>query len=473
MTTYEFTILIEDRRVTGQYGVCGEQLQQAGSAELNLDPLALETVGLMNRWLSFWDLIDRSEIRLKETLLQGDTLDVLGTHLWRLILDNDVGRQLKEKIPREGQQPLKLSIEFAPQANEKLKGLPWEFLYEPQNEWYLATKTELLLTRYVTTDREPATVAQAGEKEKLRALLIAALPDKEKFAIHRERLNKLRTALSDLPNLDVPKPIEAWNAETIYQKLAEQPYHIVHVVGICKGTPGHPQIYLGDGGDGYEDPGQFVETLTANPKRPRLVILQLCDFADCDATENFERMAPDLIKRRVPAVLALQYAASADQADADNIGLGKRFYQSLVDGERIGAAVQASRKRLLQDRRDRRFGTPVLYLQQEDVALRRPGSQGEPLKSTAQSGTSEDAIRKRGFDSSIVTKALGGVVLEAGLGKSEAWDILTWVSDLGRLAGFDAVRIAINEKLQQPLAASHLDIYTRMLVCLGELRSKS
>ena len=66
-----------------------------------------------------------------------------------------------------------------------------------------------------------------------------------------------------------------------------------------------------DDDDGFEDPAQFVATLTANALRPRLVVLQLCDFEDGNVTENFERIAPDLIRGQVPAVLALQYAAIA------------------------------------------------------------------------------------------------------------------------------------------------------------------
>ncbi|HEY5854182.1 MAG TPA: CHAT domain-containing protein [Aldersonia sp.] len=461
MKSYEFTILIDERHVTGQYGVSGEEFVPAGSAELVLDPLALKTVGLMNRWLSFWDLIEGSKIRLKENLLHPDTLEVLGTHLWGLILANNVGQELRAKIPGEGQQPLRLSIEFADRADATLKGLPWEFLYEPQGEWYLAAKTELLLTRFVTTTDEPTTVAQATENEKLRALLIAALPNADHFAIHREALRKLRTALNDLQNLNVPEPIEAWDAAAIRSELKKFQYHIVHVVGICRGTPGNPKIYLGGSGDGFEDPGTFINTLTANAMRPRLVILQLCDFVDGDATENFERMAPALIKSRVPAVLALQYAARADQAE--NIGLGTTFYKSLVDGEHIGAAVQASRKRLLDAHPDRRFGTPVLYLK-EDVALRRPLTQTAIAHSTAQSGQSEDAI----------LRGLIGVVQSAtGLDRSEQTSILMWVSTLDRHAGFEEVTIAVKAKLRDHLDEPSLDTYAQMLVKLGELQKES
>ena len=438
MSTPVFKLLIDGEYVTGEYGRPGYQPSPEGQAKLALDQLTLDTVVLMNRWLSYWDLIQGSGIRRKECLLEPSTLEVLGTQLWRLILDNDVGQALKQRIPKEGKPPIRLSIEFNDKANSTLNGLPWEFLFEPENRWFLATKTELLLTRYVTV-QERATVGQVGEREKLRALLIAALPIAKKFDSNRVALSRLKTALTDVINLEVAEPIDVWDPERISRELAAKEYHIVHVVGICRGVPGKPQIYLGGAGDGFEDSGAFVDCLTDNAPqpRPRLVILQLCDYEDGDASENFERMAPALIRRQVPAVLALQYAAMVDQPD--DIGLGKQFYESLVNGEHIGAAVQASRRRL-QKHRDRRFGTPVLYLQ-EDGALRRPGSGTGAGESTARSGTpGEQTIRER-----LITDLEG-----RGFQRDALRPFLKWLRELGPQPGSDEIKIKVKSMVFDP-----------------------
>ena len=465
MKTYEFTLFIDDQHVTGRYGVHGVEPPMVGRAELDLDPFALKTIGLMNRWLSLWDMIESSEMRLKKALLEPSTLDVLGTHLWRLILENEVGEELRTKIPAEGEPPLRLSIEFGDKADATLKGLPWEFLYEPVNGWYLATKTELLLTRYVTTAATPATVAQATEKETLHALLIASVPRARGYGDYREALGDLRTALNDVSNLEVPPPIRDWDQDLIRKELESQPYHIIHVVGICTGTSGRPKIYLGGDGDGFHDPAPFIATLTANPRRPRLVILQLCDFLDGDATENFERIAPDLIKRGVTAVLALQYAGGPQ---ADTIGLGKKFYRSLVEGKHIGVAVQASRKSLMDTRRDRRFGTPVLYLQ-EDVALRRTQPQAGTVTASTTTTKSETSAGPS------IRKALLKVLGEAAeLDDAAERDLLKWVSELDSGAGPDEVTKAVREKLRTPLLdIGSANVYAEMIVVLGKLGEES
>lgn len=455
MGTYEFKVLIDGKRVTGEYGLTGYEPEPAGCGELHLDKLTLDTVGLMNRWLSYWDLIEGSGIRRKETLLEPSTLEVLGTQLWRLILDNDVGDTLREKIPKEGKAPLRLSIAFNDKADATLRGLPWEFLFEPGTRSFLATKTELLLTRYVSTEGPRVRVKEVGDKEEVRALLIAALPAGDKFGQTRWALHELSIALKDVTNLTVPEPIAVWDPVQIKDKLTETPYHIIHVVGICKGVPGKPKIYLGGGGDGFHDPEQFVDILTVNPTQLRLVILHLCDFVDGDATENFERLAPALIERQVPAVLALQYAARVDQPDY--IGLGKHFYQSLVNGQQIGAAVQASRRRLRDERPDRRFGTPVLYLQ-EDGALRRPAAESGGAKPTAQS---------RSSGGQTVQGALIDVVMSLRLGDEKTRELLEWVADIDSQLSLTEVKSLVQEKMLAPLDPTSKKAFVAMFMALG------
>ena len=452
-----FKVRVDDERVTGEYGQPGIQPELKEVADLDLDRLTLETAELMNRWLCFWDLIEGSKIRRKESLLDSSTLVVLGKQLWRLILDNQVGKQLKKKIHAKGESPIRLSIEFDDNADSTLKGLPWEFLFEPDKSWFLATKTELSLTRYVSVEDQWSPVGQVGDRENLRALLIAALPDDERFASHREALKKLKIALEDVKNLEVAKPISHWDPEKIKDALKAEEYHIVHVVGICRGVPGKPEIYLGGEGDGFQDPRVFVDCLTDTAMRPHLVILQLCDYVDGDATENFERLAPELIRHHVPAVLALQYAAKVDQAD--KIGLGKFFYQSLVDGKHIGAAVQESRSRLLDERLDRRFGTPVLYLQ-EDGALRRPGSGSGPVTSTTRSGMSGgQTVRDRLID----------LVLRQELKEEQSLSILSWVVDLESRLGPAEAQTKVRERLHSPLDPTEKAVVIKMLIELGQL----
>ena len=255
----------------------------------------------------------------------------------------------------------------------------------------------------------------------------------------------------------MPDPIDRWDLVKIREMLTAEPYHIIHVVGICKGAPGKPKIYLGGGDDGFDDPEQFVDSLTVNAQRPRLVILQLCDFVDGDATENFERLAPALIKRQVPAVLALQYAYAVREERPDYTGLGKEFYKSLVNGQQIGAAVQASRRRLRDERPDRRFGTPVLYLQ-EDGALRRPASTSESARPTAQSRSSGEQT---------IQGALIDVVMSLELGDEKMRELLEWVAGIDSQLSLTDVKSLVQEKMLAPLDPTSKKAFVAMFMALG------
>lgn len=450
MTTPEFTIRIDARQIAAEYGLPGEQPTWNHEEGLKLDPLTLDTAALLNRWLCFWDRILDSNLRTKEFILDSNTLRILGTHLWQLIFGGSIGQELRARIPSAGGMPLRLSIGFTDEANAILRGLPWEFLYEPTDESFLSTRTELLLTRYVKT-KARSRIQEVGE---VRALLIAALPGNGKFDRHRDALNNLGSALNDIDHLTVV-PIDTWDHETVKTHLTHNHYDIIHVMGRCKGEPGSPKIYLGShNGDGFEDPDIFVETLTIHRDRPGLVILQLCDFEDGDATENFERLAPKLIKRRVPAVLALQYAAKADQAD--HVGVGKSFYERIVTGKSIGRAVQESRDQLRSPAQAaHRFGTPVLYLD-EDGVLFRPRSGGPSPKSA-------------GNQPSPVQAALLTVVLSAELPDVEFHRLVAWIMNLD--SKLDVIKVAEllrAERLRTPQPA----VYQKMVEALVPLFSR-
>jgi hypothetical protein len=444
--------------VEGEYGLAGSKPQPAGQDPNFLpDPIILATAVLMNKWLGFWGRIDASKIKGKDHLLQPKTLEVLGTHLWNLILQNDVGDALKRCIPKQGSKPpLRLSIEFADDADETLKGLPWEFLYEPDSK-FLATKTELLLTRYVSMPNGRIEVSQVGDREEVRALLIAALPDDDKFDTERKNLRNLRTALTAVAHLWVPDVIEVWDAAKIEKELEDTEYHIIHVVGICHGTPGHAQIYLG--GDSFQDPAKFVEVLTTNPKRPRLIILQLCDYVDGDATENFELLAPALIRNEVPAVLALQYAIK----QADQVGLGKGFYESLVKGEAIGAAVQASRRQLSLASLAHRFGTPVLYLQEDGPLCPRRS----PVYVTTASNAPSSTVSAREVMYDVADNV-------SGLGEEETDRILNWIVELDPGIGYAEARIKIRDRrLTVPHDQASHQVYRKMSKALQDMEARN
>jgi hypothetical protein len=467
----EFEIVVSDRTVTASFGDLGTLPSETPEDQLVVDELTMDIVELMERWLNFWRLIiNRSEIRHRARLFEAKTFEVVGRQLWRLILDKQVGESLVRHLDNAADQPLRLVLTFTDQANTNLRGLPWEFLYHPRHG-FLASKTGLLLTRYVQlkeNDSRPS--VRPVHNDQLRVLLLAALPDdrplpaaERRFAGEREDLTKLWTQLHEITELDALKPIESWSSSEVKAAVSDpdKPCHIVHVIGICKGPPGSPRLFLGGGDDGFEDPQELVAGLTSGSAVPQLVILQLCDYEDGDASENFERLAPALVRKGVPAVLALQYAAPADE-----VGVGASFYRSLISGKAVGAAVQDSRGDLAE-KVDRRFATPVLYLGNDGALWKSP--EVLPRTGPSPSPPRRSAPRPRDFE---VQARLAGVIHRAPRLDEQQRDVLLdWVDRLplegdAMSAARESIRLELGGRVDDPTR----DAYGRML---DELREPS
>jgi len=381
MSGFEFGITISAEWVVGTFGPVGADKQEVARERLPEDKLVLDTALLLDEWLNQWDRIERSPLSNLDRILSPKTFRIIGAHLWRLILRNKVGGELERVLCEpQGDVPLRVLINFTDNAKPKLKGLPWEFLYcdaAGVDGVFVAAETNLLLTRYVPLAGGRTPIDATDRHEKLRVLLIVALP-KKGFGQARYDVTMLTAGIGEIAGIEVLPPVQDWDQHAIQETLRQTPCHIVHVVGLCKGEPGEPKIYLGgQNGSRWQDPKPLIDALTpVGVERPRLVILQLCELEDGDADENFERLAPDLMRRQIPAVLAMQYPMPTDDAD----WVGVDFYRQLAEGTPIGAAVQVSRNSLYRlDQLNRRFGTPVLYLQDDGALVRPPAAVQQPM----------------------------------------------------------------------------------------------
>ena len=90
--------------------------------------------------------------RMKET----DEYRLLGTHLYHILLNNNLGAALNEALfePDKSFEHVKVELHFE-EGQEQLASWPWEYLYCPKeydkgaSGYFLASKLRLLLTRKV------------------------------------------------------------------------------------------------------------------------------------------------------------------------------------------------------------------------------------------------------------------------------------------------------------------------------------
>jgi hypothetical protein len=345
----------------------------SGPDTVKVDSLQRETIDLLEQWLKRWEWIARFENDTRNTrkgrLMVPETFRVLGSLLWRLILSGSVGTALHayRKYADDTETTLRVRICFEDSA-EDLALLPWEFLYRPDQGrspgYFLGTETNLALSRYLRPGADGRPTMRPAE-DKLRVVLWLTLPDTPDYQEDRDACRRTLATLKERlgPLATVPEPVDGWHPDKVIKLLGTKA-DIVHVVGIYRRVGNQFKIMLPNGT--YQPSGILVDSLVkSKTNRPELVVLHLCDWPESDATENFERLAPLLVERGIPAVLAMQYPMQPGDADE----FLTTFYEELVENNDVGKAVQAARAASYRQGEQRRFGAPVLYLQSAEASL--------------------------------------------------------------------------------------------------------
>jgi len=96
----------------------------------------------------------------------------------------------------------------------------------------------------------------------------------------------------------------------------------------------------------------------------RLVFLNSCEGSRGSEGDPFSGTAATLVRRGIPAVVAMQYQIT----DSAAIEFSSAFYESLADGLPVDAAVTEARVAVSMESM-LEWGTPVLYMRSLDGRL--------------------------------------------------------------------------------------------------------
>jgi CHAT domain len=348
---------------------------QYGPVTISPDPLRSRTVEVLRSWLKRWSAVQQTGY---SDLAVPKTLEVLGQHLYAMIVQGRVEDGLNAAREAAGTRTLRVLLSFDTEA-DNLAQLPWELLYDPASNGstdFLARAHRLVLSRslilpvgrLLTTPKEPPLVVY----------FIVAIPNTAGYALQRSQLLETLKQPAEYTSSINPEILSRWDTEEIRRRLNSQtPPHIVHIIGVCRRRwvqdELRTQLCLDDGSGTERWVGTnallrlFDDDGSVDPEdRPRLVVLHLCEASPIDFEVTFERLAPQLIQRGIPAVLAMQYPVAGEAA--------RRFvghlYDKLAERKSIEEAVQDARLVLFTEyEEDRLFGSPVLYMQSVDSQL--------------------------------------------------------------------------------------------------------
>ena len=248
----------------------------------------------------------------------------------------------------------------------ELCDLPWEFLHHDELGFFGLT-TDTSIVRFLEL-RQPLPALSVTSP--LRILAVISSPSNApKLDVERE-WSKLQEAirdlqakgLVDLQRLDDPQLAK------LDQRLRLAEFHILHFIGhgFFDETLHTGQLYFQDPiGRAQPVSAEQLGTVLRDHKSLRLVVLNACEGARSSRADPFAGVAQTLIRRSVPAVVAMQFEVT-DQAA---ITFASEIYALIAVGDPIDACVAGARKAIYFESNEVEWATPVLYLRSSNSHL--------------------------------------------------------------------------------------------------------
>ncbi|MEM9808133.1 MAG: CHAT domain-containing protein [Cyanobacteria bacterium P01_D01_bin.56] len=250
----------------------------------------------------------------------------------------------------------------------KYAGLPWEFLYDERTDNFLANNIQTALSRYINIPLKKKEIKAVTLPLKVIVVISSPLDRQRLDATGEESL--IREALknhieSGAVELDV---LHEATRQNISQKLREKAYNVFHFIGHGSFEKDQGFIDLIDqNGNAKSLSDETFSNFFLGNRTLGLVVLNSCQGASISSNRTFVGVAPSLVRRGIPAVVAMRYSSYDTTAKL----FADEFYRTLALGWPVDAAIQTTRNAISMDvgldKPD--FATPVLYMRAKDGVI--------------------------------------------------------------------------------------------------------
>jgi hypothetical protein len=231
--------------------------------------------------------------------------------------------------------------------------------------------------------------------------------DKEKDA-----LDKAVAGLGD--SLQLTWLEGAVTTDRVRDALGEADYHIIHFIGHGNFKNDIASLQMNDEyGDEYPVRAETFAGFFRNRESVRLVVLNACRGAARSSAQALAGVAPQVARRGVPAVLAMQWDFNDRMAQQ----FGKAFYRSLCIGPESGevdTAVARGRGILYDEYPDSRgFATPVLFFRSDTGRLWKSEDEAKAEAEKKAAESKPTSVTNIGNQTNVTE---GGITMGAGAG---------------------------------------------------------
>ena len=260
---------------------------------------------------------------------------------------------------------LRIRLRFSDDA-AALATLPWEILFDAEQQHFLALSESRPILRYLSLPRpRPALMVEPP----LSILAVLASPSDHNALNVEQEWSAMENALADL-RADGKVHLERLatpSFDVLRQRLMGDPVHVLHFVGhgVYDSAAGEGQpLFEETTGRGRLIPAKSLAMLLHNHSAMRLVYLNACEGAIADQGNVFAGVAQTLVQQGVPAAVAMQDEISDDTA----IEMARTFYTALAGGRPVDAALTHARV-ALSTRGNDEWAIPVLFSRSPDNRL--------------------------------------------------------------------------------------------------------
>jgi Flp pilus assembly protein TadD len=289
----------------------------------------------------------------------------VGGRLFEAVFAGVTGECLRRSLDRAREEQATLRIRLRVSACPGLTNLPWELLYDRDDDWFLALSERTPIIRYVQLPDPPRPVPVTLP---LRILLIRSEPSDYLplgLAAEWEHVSQALGELSDAGMVRFTELASATLGE-LRRALLRDTFHVLHYMGHggFDSERGGVLLFTDRVGHGLPVTSGDLGVLLHDHTSLRLAVLNACEAGRTDPTDPFAGVADTLVRRGIPAVIAMQFEVSDDAA----IEFAPALYGALAAGRPVDAAVAEARKAIYTVS-PLEWATPVLYLRADDALL--------------------------------------------------------------------------------------------------------
>jgi hypothetical protein len=249
-----------------------------------------------------------------------------------------------------------------------LAALPWEFLFDQRRAKFVCLCRDTPVVRYLQLPRPIRPMVISGP---LRILAMVASPaDLPRLDVdrERERIERATAVLQQTGQVELTW-LKGQTWRDLQREMRAGPWHVFHFIGHGGFDQNADEgfVYLVDeGGRSKSLTASELGLLLANHQSLRLVFLSACEGGKGSKRDVFSSTASILVRKDIPAVVAMQHAIS----DLAAINLAQTFYEALADGYPVDTAVVEARVAVsLALANTLEWGTPVLHMRSPDGVL--------------------------------------------------------------------------------------------------------